>query len=831
MTISLEAISFNHDPVSATRDAFTIRKNQIADVTLPEWKRGTTLPADSPALYTIGQLSENRLTIKAQFSRQTADPSDVQVHAVGRSGNVLGDVKSRNISFKNGLSEFELFELDSPQPNPGVGVCDIVWDWFVGGTFLQTTEHRIYTIVKAPEAPWGQQGSSFPGFQLPWTEVLEHSCRQATGARDEDEATAKLTRWVNALGQSKLKYDDQGGGCSRFTIGNMSVFKCTSFLDALNNGHGTRETVNCNDCATILSSFANILGCELQQSRIGFEFKTNLIQKIGSVVPAEQPFKFHEVAWKFPASGSPAVFDCCLQLDGDNDLTDDNFSPILGINLPMGVPTGTGYLGRLIKDTPRGRACREWRNTRIQRKIDDGGILRRVGIEPTQLRVLSDEYEFPSWQGPQPSDSKCACGQGRHEVVASDGPSTSDQSLFLKNYSFNKGQQSPAGWKAGEVKSYEAEPDPLHVTEVVWSSNGCSGVALRVLTYECSSLTSARSFLLASLAEFQLPGIKRRLDFVVGGKQVTIGDVAFAGTDELVLLFARANNVILIQNVGRTLVSVSQFAHELDADMTSDLDLSTGPMTEMEQINNSDKQVRVGDEILIPGQAGLITKEKETLFKFFAPAGHVFLRGDDLLYRPLAAGEQFITILALKAGGETARQVLKLYAESSASPQETECCKLDQCNNDKESIMPNITGVWSSIRPTNNGEGSADMTVDGYIEIKRQDPLTGAVMGFYRDPEPRSTTELVTGKIVSENSRSFIKLSHPLGDGFTRSYEGELVATDGEVAWGVQIFAGQYTDRPDSAPSPLPASAAGAPVSIAASDSGQDNGTWVATKP
>ena len=46
MTISLEAISFNHDPVSTARDAFTIRKNGTEDVAVPEWTRGKTLPQD-----------------------------------------------------------------------------------------------------------------------------------------------------------------------------------------------------------------------------------------------------------------------------------------------------------------------------------------------------------------------------------------------------------------------------------------------------------------------------------------------------------------------------------------------------------------------------------------------------------------------------------------------------------------------------------------------------------------------------------------------------------------------------------------------------------------
>jgi hypothetical protein len=826
MTISLEAISFNHvhDPASATRDAFTIRKNQIADVTVPEWKRATTLPGDSPALYTIGQLSENRLTIKAQFGRQNADPSSVEVHAVGKSGNVLGDVKSRTITFENGLSAVELFELETPQPNPGVGVWDIAWDWLVEGTLLQTTEHRIYTIVKPPEAPWGQPGSSFPGFQVPWTEVLEHACRQAAGAKNADDAAAKLTGWVYSLGVSKLGYDDYGSGSSHFTIGGMRTFKCTKFLELLAGGLVPRGRVNCTDCATILSSFANILGCNLTQSRIGFEFETNRIQKIGLDSPVRQPFKFHEVAWKFPPEGAPSVYDCCLRLDGDANPADDHFSPTLAINLPMGVPARSGYHFRLIAPTNGGEACQESRKTRLRRKID-GRTATRVTVDPKQRRRLEQEHDFSAWKG---TPKQNCCSRHKKQIVSSEVASTSDRQLFLKNYSFNKGLQSPAGWTAGHIESFEAGPDPLRLTDVVWSSNGCSEAALRVLTYECSSLTSARSFLLDLLAEFELPGIKRRLDFVVGCKQVKIGDIAFAGADDLVLLFARANNVILIQNVGRTFVPVSGFAHELDSDMTSSPNSKTAHMIEMEEFHVSNEQIRVGEDIPIHTKAGFVTKEKETLLKFFAPSGHVLLRGDDLLYRPLTGGDQSVTILAYKAPGETARQVLKLFVELPASSQETECSKLDNPNKEEENVMPDITGTWSSIRPTNNGKDSADMTVDGYIEISK--PFgRGEIRGFYRDSRPHSETKEMKGHFTSILPNSYnIELSHAMGEGVTRYYYGQLVAIDGNDDFGVQIVAGRYSDVVDDTHD---SDAPGAPDPVGALDSGQENGTWVATKP
>jgi hypothetical protein len=827
MTVSLEAISFNHDPVSATTDALTIRKNETEEISVPEWTRGMTRPEDSLAAYTIGQISANRLTIKAQFARQAGDPVTVEIYAVGRPGNVLGDVRRRTITFENGLSAFELFDLDSPSQNPGVRAVDIGWDWYIGGTLRQTTEHRIYTLLDEPTEPWGQPGSSLAEFQLPWTEVLEHACRRADGATSANDAAAMLTRWIFSLGETKLRYDDYSSGSSTFTIGGMRTFRCTRFLQALAEGPGTTARVNCTDCATILSSFANILGCDLTQSRIGHEFETNRIQKIGFNSPIRQDFSFHEVAWKFPREGAASLYDCCLRYDGDALPTDDNFSPELGINVPLGS-RGSGYYFRLISPTSSGEVY-EASGTRLRRKID-GRTTTAISLDPEQRRRLEKKYDFRKWQG-TPHEPKQVCSSRyENQVVGSEVASTLDQHLFFKNFGLTHGSQSLAGFTPNKVDAFEAKPDPLRVTEVVWSSKGCTDAALRVLTYECSSIAAARSFLLTLLGEFHLPRIKRRPDFVVSGKPVKIGDVAFAGPDDLVLLFARANNVIFIQNAGRAFVPVSQFALAMDAEMKSLPDPKIGHLADMKHFNILDKQIRVGDEVHIHTNGIQLAKETQTQFKFFAPGGEVFLKGNDLLYRCQAAGEQSVIVLVQKPGGETARQVLKLFAELPAASQEYNCHKFDEPTIKEECVMPDIMGVWSSIRPTNNGnDTSADMTADGLFDISRPDPVTGEITGHYWSPGRRSAPQEVTGRVTFISPDSYeITLSHPVRERVTRHYRGRLVAMDNNNDFGVQIVAGRYETEIDE----TEVSGATATATFAfVTDGGQENGTWVATKP
>jgi hypothetical protein len=333
---------------------------------------------------------------------------------------------------------------------------------------------------------------------------------------------------------------------------------------------------------------------------------------------------------------------------------------------------------------------------------------------------------------------------------------------------------------------------------------------------------------------------------MVDHKPVKIGDVAFAGPDELVLLFARANNVFFMQSVGKTPVSAAQLAREIDDDIAGNFAPERLPQAEKGEFRIAGEKITVGDEILIHSEAESLaepeaqaeskTKEEPTLTKFLTPAGQVFQKGDHLCYRPLVAGEQSITILDCKAG-KTTRQELKLVVEPAPEAEEDECSKPDIEEETEMSDTIDITGLWSSIRPTNNGVDSADMSVDGYIEITEADSNTGVVKGYYRNEEPLSQTRLLSGEITRLGSEMYLKLNHPLGVGRKRNYVGKLVANDGRV----KVVAGRYYDETvvngNGAPIPVadPAPAPEAPTTTttfsATAASGQENGTWVATKP
>jgi hypothetical protein len=409
MSVVLDAVKFNHDPGAISADAINLRRNATQVVAVPEWRNGVSLnPEDSPAAYAQNPTRGNTLTIQAQFHRSDPQLTTVRIRAVDAdlnppeprgclgilvwllllllralSGNVLGRVRARTVYFPGGgQTGFETFELTNVRLwKVGVGVHTTTWRWqYRKGrrqrwTDFATTTHRIYVLLDVPTAPWQQIPYQPNNLQLPWTDVLDHSCRWAAPATTPDDAAARITRSVYDLGPQIVTYDCPGGGSTHYA---SPGFDCTAFLDRLRGGIGNGQYVNCTDCATIVSTFANAVGVDLWQSEMGYFFALNPILAIGS--PLWEPaclssgygwtgsFSYHEVAWEGACQAADAVFDGCLQVDGDSDPTAPPQTPLLPTNLRFGNP-GTGdYRDRLA--TPAGRAtCNPQPTTRTRRSV------------------------------------------------------------------------------------------------------------------------------------------------------------------------------------------------------------------------------------------------------------------------------------------------------------------------------------------------------------------------------------------------------------------------------------------------------------------------------
>jgi hypothetical protein len=249
--------------------------------------------------------------------------------AVG--SNVLGEVRPQTVAFSPDGTASQEFELQNVRIcDRGVGSHPVAWAWQYRlaphhpWTDIGTTRHTIYTVLAPPTAPWVQEPDADPT-QLPWIDVLEIACRWASGARNKREAARRVTEHAFGLGAGVLRYGCMIGTKEMYANSVLDTFDCSSFVDRLRGGVGNGPFVNCNDCACIVSTLANILGCDLWQSRMGQyipPFRTNSILTIGAsefASPCKSGFGFtyHEVAWTGMCSSNDEVYDACLAVDSD----------------------------------------------------------------------------------------------------------------------------------------------------------------------------------------------------------------------------------------------------------------------------------------------------------------------------------------------------------------------------------------------------------------------------------------------------------------------------------------------------------------------------------
>jgi len=379
-TLQITQITFNHDATGATTDALNIRRNATAFITTPEWQQGTSVnPQDAQAAYSIRDTQGNTITIQARFQLSTPTAVPMEIRAVSPAAHVMGEVAMRSVTLlPTGTTNPELFNLQNVQIwTQGAGRHDIAWNWQARlqasepWVVIGTTQARIYVVLEEPNLPWQQTPYNAANTQLPWTEVLDYTCQWAAADTDVDTAAASVTADVYALGTTIIEYDCPGGGGTRYA---SPDFNCTAFLERLGGGAGNGRYVNCSDCATIVSTFANILGADLWQSRMGYSFDLNPILAIGSTTWQTAcgwtSFSYHEVAWEGACTTDEEVFDACLQVDGDSDPTAPPHTAQLPTNIRFGNTGDGDYRDRLATDTASGRPnCEPRPGTRTRRRV------------------------------------------------------------------------------------------------------------------------------------------------------------------------------------------------------------------------------------------------------------------------------------------------------------------------------------------------------------------------------------------------------------------------------------------------------------------------------
>jgi hypothetical protein len=524
MQITLQNIAFNHDPNLNNTGSFFLRRNETQIVPIPEWSNQCSSdPACAPAGYIISKLPAT-LTIKASFLCDDHSVNTIYIQAVEipvGSTHILGPAVAANpINLQNGSSglvSFQLSQAKNRMQAAGVSKTDIAWQWRFSSdganwTDFQQTNHRIYTVIDKPQCPWMPYSNSTTEIHVPWTAVLDESCDWAAGANHVDVAAEGITRNVYQLGQKRVRYE--GAACYA-----RAKFNCTKFLQLLTQGAGKGQTVNCEDCATVVSTFANLLGANLSQSTMGSDFKTNPIRLIGYENWRRKRFGFHEVAWKSDFTATAALFDACLQVDGDGkpDASDPNHTALQPTNLTFGVGQPGSYKFCLFASgkcdpKPGNAQCRSFGTSPLGfPKITDLAF----------LNVLKERYEFHNWE----------------DRTTFDVPANS-LSLLLTEL-----RNAFPGWEIPNIEEFTAE-NFFNIIELLLKRKGSSQEFLEITIFEVAGREKPTDFLLQLLGHFEL------LDFELMRDSV-VGDVSFVAPEEITVIFKQGRFVAAVRSVGR----------------------------------------------------------------------------------------------------------------------------------------------------------------------------------------------------------------------------------------------------------------------------------------
>lgn len=192
------------------------------------------------------------------------------------------------------------------------------------------------------------QGTAAP--DLPWVAVVDDATH-AIGGAASDAAGARALLVKHVYEEMGLSYD-RAQGASHYTDYTNGGYTHATFLLARFLERELGTIVNCSDCASILSTYSNMIGAPLSYSIIGWSFSLHPIQGIGSTTfgspftSGRMGFTYHAVT---SSDASATIHDATLAVDGDTTPAAAPFTK----QLVHGMP-GAEYLDRLSGDSRAG---------------------------------------------------------------------------------------------------------------------------------------------------------------------------------------------------------------------------------------------------------------------------------------------------------------------------------------------------------------------------------------------------------------------------------------------------------------------------------------------
>ena len=371
--ITLRSIQFDHANGASAASSLHLRRDAKTKVARPEWVAGQANAADSPVLYAEDLHGSGKVIVKATFTKTLFGVAKhIEVRAT--EGGVLGPVEAFSLDFSLAAevtTSIPLTQLALQGPSQG----DVSWRWeYRTGSgawqFLARSHHRVYCVPKRPHEPWDVSAPDLTA--NPWTAALDFACQASnlSGAANEmDGLAAGLCELLNPGGLApnpfRLAYTVDDAGDAHYA-GAGGTLNLTALLERASGGVGKGELVNCDDCAGLVVTMANLLGCNLYEQYIaasamhpvipigeGQWWANNLgfVASSGSV--GDGILTYHRVAWRGEDENDAVVFDITWLLNGFAD-PDNPEQPHPEIRTPwyaygerFKIAGALDYIGRL----------------------------------------------------------------------------------------------------------------------------------------------------------------------------------------------------------------------------------------------------------------------------------------------------------------------------------------------------------------------------------------------------------------------------------------------------------------------------------------------------
>ena len=357
--VELLSLTLNSSAVTGVR-LWRLDEKTIARV--PEWTAASP-PSCCAAVYLRSEDPD-----EVRISCEVTAPVGL-LRARYLTASTLGLGSSEVVAVGPGTGRRTLLFTHPRFPYVGAADGDLTLEYgaTLDGPFFEFARvpTRVYAILGTPTAPWAAVTDSEENPHAPWLRALAVAARWAEGATTRDEAAARITRAVFALGRGpapRLKWNgEQSHFCTPYSLfpsRNAFIVDCfylSEFLCSLERGNGPPQCVNCNDVASVVCALSNLLGCDLSVVTLGVDraLTTKMSFRLGRVWPLGHDNRAdgvelvaHQVAWSGSMSRYGIVYDACMALDEG-----EQPAPVCG--LPFGyVSEKECYVSRLSVDAP-----------------------------------------------------------------------------------------------------------------------------------------------------------------------------------------------------------------------------------------------------------------------------------------------------------------------------------------------------------------------------------------------------------------------------------------------------------------------------------------------